>query len=442
MPSIMNIPPHKNSEEDRSCDGINHKGNMEPLLDNLPCAVYQYTYSYEEGWQTKMISAGIESLTGFTKEELMNFALYSEAVVYPDDKKIAWLQINQLLKRKRSFKVSYRIITKSGELKWVLDNGRGVYDERGELLLIEGILTDITYQKLIEEELQINNEQLEAQKDVLEKTLAWLKKSQAQLVQAEKMSSLGVLVAGVAHEINNPVNFIYAGSDVLVGLIDELTEVNEQLVKLYEVASFEEFEQLKEEMSSVEPEEIEDLYEDCRKIVHDIKNGADRTAEIVKNLKTFSRTEPDVMKPSNLHDGLDSILVLLNNVLAGRVRIMKDYDRRIELIRCLPNQLNQVFMNLIKNASDAIEGTGEILIQTRKKEESVEILIQDSGEGINPEIQEQIFNPFFTTKAIGKGTGLGLAISYEIIEKHKGSIKIESEVGKGSKFIIRIPDNG
>jgi len=171
----------------------------------------------------------------------------------------------------------------------------------------------------------------------------------------------------------------------------------------------------------------------------DIITGAKRITEIIKGLNSFSRIDAEHQIMADIHQGLDSTLTLLQHELKNKVTVIKEYDNSIESIPCYPGQLNQVFMNFLSNAIDAIDDIGEIIIKTKKREGKIEICIKDNGSGMSEELKTKVFDPFFTTKDVGKGTGLGLAISYGIIEKHRGKIEVKSEVGKGSEFVIELP---
>ncbi len=263
-----------------------------------------------------------------------------------------------------------------------------------------------------------------------------LKSAQMKLVEAEKMASLGIMTAGVAHEINNPVNFISAGIESLSENYNDFkTLVNKFLAfdghkpdeKLWL-----EIEELKNKLSPTE------MLEEMDELLSTIKNGARRTSEIVKGLRNFSRLDENEMKLANLEEGIDSTLVILNNQVKDRIEIIRAYGNIPEIL-CYPGQLNQVFMNILHNATQAIEGKGEIRIITEKVNNDVCIRFKDNGSGMPEEVRSHIFDPFFTTKAVGKGTGLGLSIAYGIIEKHNGTIEVKSEPGKGTEFIISLP---
>lgn len=284
-------------------------------------------------------------------------------------------------------------------------------------------------------EIEEKNEVLEDQKEELRSMLENLKLTQSQLVQSEKMASLGQLVAGIAHEINNPVTFISAGVDSLGTNLEEVRQVLEVYHRLTPgnaTEKLKEIENLKEQI------DYKQAIREINKLIESIKNGTERTTQIVNGLRTFSRLDEDVLKVANLHEGLDSTLILLRNRYKNRIEISRDYGD-IPLIECYPGQLNQVFMNIISNAIDAIDDIGVITISTSKSFGFIQINIKDSGSGMPENIKAKIFDPFYTTKEVGEGTGLGLSISHGIIEKHKGSIKVHSEAGNGTEFIINLP---
>ena len=281
---------------------------------------------------------------------------------------------------------------------------------------------------------QINDqkEKLHEQKEELLSIVENLKLTQSQLVQSEKMASLGQLVAGIAHEINNPLTFISAGVDSLGANLEEVRQV---LDIYHRITPDNTKEKLKEIEEIKEQVDYTQAIREINKLIESIKNGTDRTTEIVKGLRTFSRLDEDELKLANILEGLDSTLILLRNKYKERIDIEKHYGD-IPEIECFPGQLNQVFMNILSNAIDAIDNKGKIIITFSKLKDSVKVSIRDTGRGIPENIKSKIFDPFFTTKDVGQGTGLGLSISHSIIEKHRGSIEVKSEVGKGSEFVI------
>ncbi|MDJ1174614.1 sensor histidine kinase [Roseofilum capinflatum] len=284
----------------------------------------------------------------------------------------------------------------------------------------------------------------------LEQTLFELRSTQTQLVQTEKMSSLGQLVAGVAHEINNPVNFIYGN----LNHAQEYTQDVLNLIELYQKHYPQTAEEIEEEIEAID---LEFLKDDLPRLIGSMKVGSERIKEIVKSLRTFSRMDESQLKEVDIHEGLDSTLMILHNRLKAKpehpeIQVIKDYGD-IPLVECYAGQLNQVFMNLIANAIDALdeynqnrsyeeiqENPSYIRLQTYQEQDQVKIIIEDNGLGIPEESVLKLFDPFFTTKPVGKGTGLGLAISYQIVtEKHQGELTCVSQSGEGAKFEITLP---
>ncbi|MEO6863499.1 MAG: ATP-binding protein [Microcoleus sp.] len=267
-----------------------------------------------------------------------------------------------------------------------------------------------------------------------------LKQTQSQLIQTEKMSSLGQMVAGIAHEINNPVNFIGGNIDHANKYIQDLTDLVTLYQKYYPNPP-------DEILDSIEDIELEFLREDLPKTLCSMKMGADRIREIVVSMRNFSRLDDDKMKPADIHEGIDSTLVILNHRIKQGIQVIKQYGK-LPLVECYGSQLNQVFMNVLGNAIDALEEVKKadkefsptIWISTEvMADKAVTVKIRDNGPGIAAASAQQIFDPFFTTKSIGKGTGLGLAISYQIVAKHHGKIEMNSQIGQGTEFVITLP---
>jgi two-component system, NtrC family, sensor kinase len=274
---------------------------------------------------------------------------------------------------------------------------------------------------------------------------------QAKLVESEKMSALGVMVAGIAHEINNPINFIHANIDHAYTYVQYLIDV----LNLYQEIYPQPDDQIKALMQELE---LEFVVSDLFQLLNSMKTGSDRIRKIVLGLRTFSRLDEAEYKKADLHDGLDSTLMLLQHRLKPKgdfpgITVIKNYGH-LPRIPCYAGQLNQVFMNILVNAIDAIEElysqqtldgkqhhTGCITISTSIVDSQwVKIAIADNGLGMSEQVRQKIFNPFFTTKVVGKGTGLGMAISYEIIiEKHKGKLDCVSKLAQGTEFVIQIP---
>ncbi|MEA5581953.1 ATP-binding protein [Nodularia harveyana UHCC-0300] len=289
----------------------------------------------------------------------------------------------------------------------------------------------------------------------LQQTLTELQNTQLQLIQTEKMSSLGQLVAGVAHEINNPVNFI---SGNVIHASEYCQEIL-ALLSLYQETFPDHGEKIQEK---IEDMDLEFVLNDLPKTLRSMKMGAQRIREIVLSLRNFSRLDESDMKEVDIHEGIESTLLILQNRLKAKpehpeIKIIKNYGN-LPLVECYPGQLNQVFMNIMNNAIDALDyhnnqqtamrspqaiqnNSAQILISTAvTKDNRVLIEITDNGPGMTEQTKQKLFDPFFTTKPIGQGTGLGLSISYQIIvQKHSGLLSCDSEIGQGTKFSINIP---
>ncbi len=313
---------------------------------------------------------------------------------------------------------------------------------------VEGDELDILSQSFLQmsEQLQQSFSALEASNEQTNAALTQVKASQVQLIQSEKMAALGELVAGIAHEINNPVNFIHGNINHVDTYIQDLLKV----IKAYQehhVQSPEEIEMLLEDI------EFDFVSEDLTKLLKSMKVGTQRIRQIVLSLRNFSRLDEADFKAVDLHEGLDSSLLILQHRLKATsdgtaIEVVKDYGQ-LPLVECYAGQLNQVFVNLMSNAIDSLEDrhthqtntTGRtIWVSTQMIDDSVQIAVADNGHGMSETVRDRIFNPFFTTKPVGKGTGLGLSISYQIItEKHHGTISCDSTPGEGTKFVIRLP---
>lgn len=378
----------------------------------------------------------------------------------------------------RDFEVQVR--RRDGEVIWISESMQGVYNVKGELLYYEGSVKDITERKTArmrieqlnatleqrvqertatlekvnaelrdeieerertEKALRDSEQRLQAQAAQLKHTLQELRQTQYQLVQAEKMSSLGQLVAGIAHEVNNPVNFIKGNVLHLRDYTDDLIQV----LQAYETA----YPQTPTVQALKETVELDYTIADISNILNSMDVGTKRIQDIVRSLRTFVRLDEAEVKSVDLHDGLESTL----NILRYRCRpspsqngidVQRCYGQLPE-VECCPGLVNQVFMNVLSNAIDALEGHDVAepilkIITTQPKPGWVTIGIQDNGPGIAPNIRSRLFDPFFTTKPVGKGTGLGLSLSYKIVvEQHKGNFYCQSSPMGGAAFMIELP---
>lgn len=270
----------------------------------------------------------------------------------------------------------------------------------------------------------------------LNKLLNDLREAQQQLVMSEKMASLGQLTAGVAHEINNPINFVSAN---IKPLKEDLLELMESIHQYEAIIKENKLQPIFEKVSQFNAKnDLAYTMQEIHELIKGIEEGARRTAEIVKGLRNFSRMDQNVVKKANINEGLDATLALLHSVYKDHIEITKDYGALTE-VECFPGEINQVFMNILSNAIQAITGRGKIHIRTWQENKVVKIAIKDNGSGMDEVTKNKVFDPFFTTKDVGKGTGLGLSISYGIIEKHSGKIQLSSALGKGTEFTIQLP---
>lgn len=305
-------------------------------------------------------------------------------------------------------------------------------------------------QRLIEEQnIQLEQKVHERTRDLeianrdLSSTLQDLKLAQNQLVEAEKLASLGQMTAGIAHEINNPINFVSSNVAPLKRDIEDILSVINDYSGVKDGKDFDE--KNPEIQNKIKKLDLPYLKTEVNQLLNGIEEGARRTAEIVKGLRIFSRMDRDTLVSSSINDCLNSTLVVMKSVTKGEVTIRREFEANLPEIMCFPGKLNQVFMNIISNAIAATKAEGRgvddrlIHIRSRSEEKNIFIEIEDNGQGIPEEIRDKIFDPFFTTKGVGEGTGLGLSIVRGIIDEHQGEIMVHSEMGKGTRFVIRLP---
>lgn len=304
----------------------------------------------------------------------------------------------------------------------------------------EPIVLQMTVERAIERQrLRIEAKRykrdLEKRNIELERGKRELQRLQAQIVHSEKMASLGQLAAGIAHELNNPVGFVFGNLDVLKERIEGMT----RLLRYYDYTNLDGKAAVEVDMIKRETR-YDSSHEEIKEILDDCLDGAVRIRDIVNNLRTFSRLDEAEFKKTDINEGLNSTVRLLSKYFsAENITLIKDYGDLPE-VEVYAGQLNQVWMNLLANAAQAVSKTGgEVKITTKFADNWLKVSVADTGHGILPNVIEKIFDPFFTTKPVGEGSGLGLSIAFGIVERHKGTITVESEPGKGAIFTVEIP---
>ncbi|MNK11492.1 Sensor protein ZraS [compost metagenome] len=336
-------------------------------------------------------------------------------------------------------------------LSFALADKINYFKKENETAQAQALNASLENQKLIKEQnivlerkVKERTEELENANGTLNLTLNNLKSTQSQLVDAEKMAALGQLTAGIAHEINNPINFVTSNVKPLQLDIDDLKDI----IKKYESIDFEK--DIKPQIEEIEAYkrqiDLGFINNEITSLLAGISEGAKRTAEIIRSLRNFSRVDETDMKAIDLNEGLLSTLVLIRNTLPDNLTVIKELGN-LPKVECMPGKINQVFMNLVSNAVQAVKSKDVqaeeefLTIKSWYDNQQVFISIKDTGTGMSEEVKHRIFEPFFTTKDIGEGTGLGLSIVFSIIEKHKGHVEVISELGKGTEFIIILQVN-
>lgn len=419
------------------------QARLQKLTDNVPGMIYEYRVKPDGNISFPYVSSGCREILELEPEVLQQDANLAFEKIHLDDIKTFIEKSNISAKTLENLECEWRVLDSNGKKKWIKAVAKPEL-QSNQSIIWYGCLIDITQMKRVEEKFQ-------KQTQSLKQTLRELKNTQAQLIQTEKMSSLGQMVAGVAHEINNPVNFIHGNIVPTCQYFQDLLGLIELYQHYYPNPDI----QIREEIENIE---FDFIKEDLIKILKSMKEGTTRIKDIVLSLRNFSRLDEADFKKVDIHSGIDSTLMILHNRLKAKsthpeIQIIKEYSS-LPLIECYPGQLNQVFMNILANAIDALDDYNStrtieetklnpsyIKISTEiSANKHIKISIYDNGIGIPKKNKLKLFDPFFTTKEVGKGTGLGLSISYQIIvEKHRGKLYCNSKPGNGTEFVIEIP---
>jgi PAS domain S-box-containing protein len=393
---------------------------LQYLIDNTPAIVYSAVPSGD--FKLTFVSKNAHRVLGYQPEEMLADPNFWFDHIHPEDAPNIFSSLALLfVEGERTYE--YRFRAASGDYLWMHDQLRLIRDDRGAPVEVIGSLSDISARKRMEQE--------------QERLIARLREAHEQLLQSEKMASIGQLAAGVAHEINNPLGFVNSNMDSLKRYLNTLLAVE----VAYGTAVRQEApgSVLAARIEAIAREaDLAFLKDDVADLVAESLDGLKRVRQIVQALKDFSHMGDTDWLHADLHAGLDSTLTIVANEIKYKATVEKRYGSLPHII-CLPSQLNQVFMNLLVNAAHAIRERGVITISTGVDGDWVWVAISDTGCGIPPQNLNRIFEPFFTTKPVGSGTGLGLSLSYSAVSKHGGRIDVESRVDAGTTFTVRLP---
>lgn len=376
--------------------------------------------------------------TGYKKEELIGRK--AELLKSENQDLRVFEDLQQTISRGETWRGEFQNKRKNGESYWENVTVFSIKDKRGDIVRYVAIKQDISFRKKIAAELQDRNMEL------LE-TLNELKSTQTKLIQQEQLAGIGQLAAGVAHEINNPLGFVISNFKTLEAYLKTYKDI---IDKYHELLEYKDADTIRDEINKAELQyDLDFINEDVEGLTFDSEDGLERIEKIVKSLRSFSRIDRfDNFQQYNVNEGIVSTLTVAKNELKYDAEVEQELDAKLPYIDAIGGQLNQVFLNMIINSVQAIRNRenhengvmGKITIKTYYDEKFVYCEIEDTGNGISRENIDKIFQPFFTTKPVGKGTGLGLGIAYDIvINKHKGQINVESEIGEGTKFTIKLP---
>lgn len=458
------LPPHMGV----ACMGaIPHAGErrLQNLANQLPSVLYQLCLRVDGRYSVPYISSSCYEVYELSPDTIKSDPASLYSLIHPGDRQKLKRSMRASAADLSAWQLEYRLVTPSGQEKWLQMAARPQRLPSGNLLF-SGVMMDITDRKQAEAKLQASEARLRSQTKQLQTALQELQQAQVKLIQSEKMSSLGQLVAGIAHEINNPVSFIH-------GNITHIKEYSQDMLKLIRLYQAHHPTPHPTIQALTDDLDLNYVVKDLPKLLDSMRLGTNRIRNIVLSLRNFSRLDESALKQTDIHEGLENTLMILSSrlestALRPAIKVIKAYER-LPAIECYAGQLNQVFMNILGNAIDAIDEAVEaeaastqsleraaaspinrqtvgsevepkIVLQTFQKSDRLVIQITNSGPSIPAHISQRMFDPFFTTKAVGKGIGMGLAICYQtIVDLHKGILEHRPTADGRPTFVIEIP---
>jgi PAS domain S-box-containing protein len=380
----------------------------EELFRGIVESANDIIFTMSKDLEISYVSPNVRDLLGYSPSELIRTR--AAPYIHPDDAASSEQAFARVLERGEPLaNFEHRVLHKDGSVRWFHVNAAVVRNSDGETLFMVAIAHDFTEHKRFVAE--------------LERAHRELSQTQSQLIQSEKMASLGMLVAGIAHEINTPIGAVSSMHDTLLRTVDKLRE-----------------EVFRSELDDERRSRFERFFNVLGDANRVMRSGVERVTTIVRRLRSFARLDEAELKDADINEGIEDTLTLVHHELKHDIDVVKNLGP-LPPIPCFPGRLNQVFLNLIVNARQAIKGKGTITIETERDGHEVVIRISDTGVGIARDHLDRVFDPGFTTKGVGVGTGLGLSICYQIVQDHRGTISVDSEPAKGTTFTIRIPDN-